>query len=343
MSNLILQQLEIPPFTPLPGLSHGHAQTIAYYYFPYNPFINNSRQHIISLPDGDRIVLVENRSQKWVSSSRIILLVHGLSGSHLSKYAIRLTKLFTKHGYLVMRMNLRGCGAGTGLAKHLYHSGRSEDTRSVLQWLSREFPQSPVTQIGFSLGANITLKMAGETEFAMGNLDSIAAISAPLDLGASVKLILKKHNKVFNDFFVKGLLQDIQQLHQAFPELPPPRLPTIKTLYEFDDFYTAPRSGFLNADDYYSQCSSGQFLKNINLPTLILYAKDDPVISKIQYMKIVPRKNFDLIITDKGGHVAWLGYTNKLAHYRWMDYAIFKWVDRFDKNQSQEGMPLNQK
>lgn len=195
----------MPPFCPLPGLNKGLRQTIASFYFPYNPFINNSNQHIISLADGDKIVLVENRPTHWVPSQRIILLVHGLTGSHRSKYFIRATKFFVEHGFMVMRMNLRGCGAGHGLAKHLYHSGRSEDTRHILEWLAKQFPHSPVTQIGFSLGANITLKMAGEDgPNKSGNLDSVVAVSPPLILKPALNCLIK--NKT--NFSMISLLRD---------------------------------------------------------------------------------------------------------------------------------------
>lgn len=332
MSKDILKKLGMPPFKPLPGLHKGLSQTIASFYFPYNPFINNSKSHTVTLPDGDKIVLLENRPKVWVPSQRIILLVHGLTGSHLSKYFIRATKFFTQHGYVVMRMNLRGCGLGRGLARHLYHSGRSEDTREILKWLAREYPYSPVTQIGFSLGANITLKMAGEDgDSQSGKLDSVIAVSPPLDLEASVKLLMKKQNRVFNDFFVKGLLGDIAKLHQTFPDLPKLDLPPISTVYQFDDLYTAPRSGFQDAHDYYTRCSSAQFIKTITLPTLILYAKDDPVISRRQFLKLPQKDNLDTILTKHGGHVAWLGKTDKCCHYRWMDRVILKWVHCHDK------------
>jgi predicted alpha/beta-fold hydrolase len=132
MSQDILKQIGMPPFYPLPGLNKGIKQTIASYYLPYNPFINNSKQHVITLDDGDKIVLIENTPKQFSPSNRCILLVHGLTGSHQSRYSIRATKYFNKQGYRVLRMNLRGCGVGFGLAKHLYHSGRSEDTRAVM-------------------------------------------------------------------------------------------------------------------------------------------------------------------------------------------------------------------
>lgn len=333
MSHDLLRKLTLKPFTALPFLNTGKRQTIAAAYYPDGPSINDDVTHIVPLADGDKIVLIENRPIDWPLNGRIVLLVHGLTGSARSKYLVRLAHKLTMAGFLVMRMNLRGCGVGHGLAKHLYHSGRSEDTRAVLDYLAEHFPKAKVTQAGFSLGANITLKMAGEDGHKpSGNLDSVIAVSPPLDLEASVKLIIHKNNKLFNDFFVKGLLEDIKALHETFPELPKPHFPKLLNVYEFDDIYTAPRSGFVDAKDYYTRSSSKQFIEGITLPTLLMYAKDDPVISRRSFLKLPHKKDFDVLITSRGGHVGWIGHTGDFANWRWMDKAVVNWIKWFDTN-----------
>lgn len=333
MPHALLSKLGLIPFQALPLLNTGKRQTIAAAYLPDGPWIHNDVTHVVPLGDGDKIVLVENRPEHWQPNDRIVLLVHGLTGSASSKYLVRLAHKLTTAGCLVMRMNLRGCGAGHGLAKHLYHSGRSEDTRAVLHYLAAQFPRSKVTQAGFSLGANITLKMAGEDgHHPSGNLDSIIAVSPPLDLESSVKLIIHKHNRLFNDFFVKGLLQDIKALHDTFPELEKPNFPKQLNVYEFDDIYTAPRSGFIDAKDYYTKSSSKQFIEGITLPTLLMYAKDDPVISRRSFFKLPHKKDFDVLITSHGGHVGWLGHTGQFGDWRWMDKAVVNWIKCLDVN-----------
>ncbi|MCS5711387.1 YheT family hydrolase [Candidatus Berkiella aquae] len=332
MPQNILNKLQLLPFKALPLLNTGKRQTIAAAYLPDIPTLSDDVTHTVPLPDGDQIVLIENRPLVWPDNGRIVLLVHGLTGSARSKYLVRLAHKLTLEGFLVMRMNLRGCGLGHGLAKHLYHSGRSEDTRAVLGWLAANFPNSKVTQAGFSLGANITLKMAGEDgQHPSGNLDSVIAVSPPLDLEASVKLLIHKNNRLFNDFFVKGLLGDIQILHETFPELPKPSFPKLLNIYQFDDLYTAPRSGFVDAKDYYTRSSSKHFIDNITLPTFLLYAKDDPVISRRSFLKLPHKKDFDVLITSRGGHVGWLGYTGDFGNWRWMDKAVVNWIKWFDR------------
>lgn len=308
-------------------LNSGQRQTIAALYWPDSPFLDDNTSHIVPLPDGDKLVLIENRPATWRQGDRIVLMLHGLTGSARSKYLLRIANKLNAEGFLVIRMNLRGCGQGVGLARHLYHSGRSEDSRAAILWLQQHFPQSLVTLMGFSLGANIVLKMAGEDGSSpTGNLDSAVAVSPPLDLEASVKLLIHKKNKLFNDFFVKCLLRDIKVLHDTFPDLPKPTFPKPLNVYQFDDIYTAPRSGFKDAKDYYTQSSSKNFIADITVPTLILYAKDDPVIARRTFLHLPHKPHFDILITSKGGHVGWMGHTGEFGHYRWMDKAVVNWM-----------------
>jgi predicted alpha/beta-fold hydrolase len=327
MVQSILNKLKLVPFKALPMLSNGQRQTIAALYWPDTPYIDDNTSHIVPLPDGDKLVLIENRPPNWQPGNRIVLMLHGLTGSSRSKYLLRIANKLTKDGYLVIRMNLRGCGQGLGYARHLYHSGRSEDSRAAIMWLEQHFRKSPVTLIGFSLGANIVLKMAGEDgAHPSGNLDSIVAVSPPLDLEGSVKLLIHKKNKLFNDFFVKCLLRDTKILHDTFPDLPRPSFPHPLNVYQFDDIYTAPRSGFKDAKDYYTQSSSKHFIDSITVPTFLLYAKDDPVIARRTFLHLPHKANFDTIITARGGHVGWMGHTGSFAKYRWMDEAVVSWV-----------------
>lgn len=305
------------PFQTLPFLKTGTMQTIAAYYFPYNPLLSPEAQHTIDLKKHEQIILIENRPKKLIASKRIILMLHGLNGSHRSKYLIRLTKQFIRDGYHVFRLE----------TKHFFHGGRSEDPRAALHWLKKHFPDQPVTQIGFSLGGNITLKMAGEdADTPSGNLDSVIAVSPPLDLFQTVKLIIHPQNKLFNQYFTQGLFQTAKKTLKTLDHPSP-----ITNVYEFDDAYTAPRSGFKNALDYYTQCSSKSFIEHIRIPTFLLYAKDDPLVPRRPYFSLPEKENIEVLLTTKGGHMGWIGPTEPRFHFRWMDQTIVNWVNRFDK------------
>lgn len=327
----ILDKIGYSDFQPFPLLTSPISQTIiAHYRPPYSENIE-AYQHFIDLPDGDVLVLVENTPSDWKAGDRIVLLVHGLTGSHLSNYNIRLCQSFLKAGYKVMRLNLRGCGPGQGLARFPHHAGSSHDTHFITHWIAKHYASSPITQIGFSLGGNITLKMLGENrEHPLPKqLDSAIAVSPPIDILSSNLLLNKQKNKVFDKFFVKNLLKHIEICHKHFPDLPTFDLPKSLTLYMFNDLYIAPRAGFQNALDYYNRCSSGPLLKNIDIPTLILHANDDPFVSVDQYLPCANNDNIDFVLTPTGGHLGWLGFheeKGKVRIHQWMDELIHHWL-----------------
>lgn len=329
----LLSSLKHHPFKPLSLLKTGHQQTLAAVFWPTGFDIPPEINHIIELEDGDRLSLLENTTTN--PNSPICLLVHGLTGSHRSNYMVRLTRKLVKAGFRVCRLNLRGCGTGTGLAKHPYHSGRSDDLKATLAYLSNQYPGTPIHILSFSLGANIALKMAGEMgDSKPGTFASLSAVSPPLDLYASVRRISAPPNRVYDQYFAKALIKSVEVIHDHYPELGPHSLPNVNSVFEFDDIYTAPINGFKDACDYYTQCSSKHFIPDIRVPTLILHAKDDPLVSSNAFKaKYYTNKYLHWVLTQHGGHVGFLGVTPQRFSYQWMDSLLLRWVSRFNDEQ----------
>src|SRR5437870_3447352 len=120
-----------PDFRPLPLLSNAHVQTIAAMFWPQRGERTPSTHRLVELPDGDKLVIVISTPPQWRPGSRTAVLVHGLCGCYASPYMSRIAGKLYGHGVRTVRVNLRGCGSGAGLARHPYHSGRSEDVREV--------------------------------------------------------------------------------------------------------------------------------------------------------------------------------------------------------------------
>lgn len=324
----VLKKLKLNKFYPFPFARSGYLQTI---YGSYWPILKPSRPdcfHHIRLSDGDILVVAENRPKTWKPGRRIMLLVHGLTGCYQSTYMQRMCRRLYKKGYLVLRLNLRHCGPGKGLARKPYHAGVSEDTRAVLEWVRAKYPDSPVTQIGFSLGGNVTLKMAGEDgSRPSGNLDSIVAVSPPFDLEASGARLTLPENRLFERVFVNALVNDTKLMMQLFPDMDQIELPNQPSMRAFEELFATHRAGFQSAKDYYEKCSSKQFIPEIKLPTLIVASADDPVVDSQTLARVPHRENVDVLLTEHGGHIGFLGFGTTYNEIRWSDQAVTRWLE----------------
>lgn len=237
---------------------------------------------------------------------------------------MRIADRLNAAGVRAFRMDLRGCGAGEGLATLPYHAGRSDDALAALRAIERLCPGSPLSLVGFSLGANIALKLLGETPDELpAELRNAIAVCPPIDLDACVGSLDQFWGRFYDRHFVKLLYRrtcgDGKSRERGNGQ--PPR-----TLREFDDWYTAPRSGFASADEYYSRCNSAQFIPHIRVPTCILAAADDPMIPVRIFDAVSFPRSVRLHITEHGGHLGFIGRRGLDADCRWMDWRVVEWV-----------------
>lgn len=317
-----------PPFEPHPLLWNGHLQTLGALLFARSRSRGSGRQHWVALEDGDQIVLHDDRPRGWHAGDRTALLIHGLAGCHQSAYMERIATKLNQRGVRTFRMDLRGCGAGARLARYPYHSGRSEDAGAALAYIARVCPDSPTTLVGFSLGGNIALKLLGELGGeGMGNLDNAIAVSPPADLAACVAAIRRPANRLYEQQFVALLVRLVRQRRGLVPDAPTvefTRWP--RSLPEFDDVFTGPVCGFGTAENYYRRCSSAPLVSRIRIPTVILAARDDPMVPAEVLEGLRLSSSVRLRLTRHGGHLGYVGRRRADGDRRWMDWRVVDWV-----------------
>jgi predicted alpha/beta-fold hydrolase len=322
-----------PSFEPHPLIRGGHLQTIVGCYLPWQRITYGATQHRVLLSDGDQIVLHDDQPRaptaSWQTGDPVVLLLHGLGGCHQSGYMQRGAVKLTGRGYRVFRMDLRGYGAGFSLARHPIHAGRSEDAAAVLNYLIELCPDSPIHVVGFSMGANIVLKLAGELgSLAPENLASVMAVSPPIDLIECSRNMQRATNRIYDRTFLKSLLRHIERRKAAVPDaLARPLHPPPRRLVEFDDRFTAPLSGFADAEDYYIRASSRSLLRHIAVPTLILTAANDPIIPLAPFEKASYSPTTRLFITSCGGHLGFIARAGTDPDRRWLDWRVIEWIE----------------
>ena len=319
--------LLVPPFEPHPWIRGAHAQTIVARYWGGERPRLDATAHEVELPDGDRLLVLESVPATWESRRPTAVLVHGLAGSADAAYMVRVGRRLLVLGIRVVRINLRGAGAGFGFARGIYHAGRSDDLREVVDRLNERDPGSPIGLIGFSLGANLVLKLAAEASAVpVRGLDCVLAANPPIDLAACAQLMLRPENRLYDWNFVRWLCEMVRRLHDRFPELGPPTLEGVKTLYDFDDRYTAPRNGFGSADEYYRRCSLFNALARIPVPGLIVHAMDDPFVASQPLLRAERPAHLALELVPHGGHLGYLSRHPWQGDRRWLDARLAVWL-----------------
>lgn len=298
--------------------STGHGQTL-WGHFLKSPELDNLGQNFeVDLPDGDRLFCYFHPGH----TNSVVSLYHGLSGDVHADYMQRTALLCRRLGHTVVLVNHRGAGVGAPYAKHPYHSGRSEDVSEVLKALRQKFPGKKQIAIGYSMSGNILLCLLGGFR-GEEKPDGAITVNAPVNLERGATLLKSGFNRVYDIRFVKRLRQDIREKYRRGLIDKQYAIPWWSTVHEFDRIYTAEAGGFKDREDYYTTCSAMSYMGNIDRPTYMLTAADDPFIAVEDYHRLSLPKNMHLHVESCGGH---LGYISKkptpLGSYRWMDYYL---------------------
>lgn len=321
-----MPSFSLPPFRSHPLVRGGHAQTLAGYYWPGKHFYQ-ATQHRLMLDDGDIILLHDDCPADWKPGGRAALLMPGLAGCHQSGYLVRTAAKLNAQGVRTFRLDHRGWGAGAGLAQHPFHAGRSEDVLAALCYLAKTCPGSPLAVVGFSLSGNVVLKALGELARDLpSELDKACALTPPVNLSACADWMERPANRFYNRHMVGCLLAHLRDNKRPIPSAngQPAKLP--RTLRLFDDLYTAPAGGFLSVEDYYTRSSSAQFLKQIQVPTLLIAAADDPMIPVASFQNLALSPQVQLHIAASGGHLGFIGRQGSDPDRRWLDWRIVDWI-----------------
>jgi len=301
---------ETRPFMPRRWLRGGHVQTVASFLIQRHIHVPAPEERLIEVAPGIQ-VLCHCHWQADRATALTIIIVHGLEGSSESQYMLGITEKALAAGMNVIRYNQRNCGGTDALAPVLYHSGLSQDVAAVAQEIIARDGVSRLALVGFSMGGNIVLKLAGEWgSEAPPQFRAVAACCPAIDLAVSADTLHHASNRIYETYFLWALRRRMLHKARLFPNhFDTSRLRGIRSLREFDDRITAFYCGFTGVDDYYDRASAAHVIERIAVPALILYAANDPFIriTAETRQKISSNPNISFVETADGGHCAFIG------------------------------------
>ena len=291
-------------------------------------------------PTEDRLFQVDPESRllahcHWQPGKRaeapVIVIVHGLEGSSDSNYSRGIAQTAFQRGYHAIRVNQRNCGGSEALTPTLYNSGMSSDYRAICEELANHDGLKDIFFVGYSMGGNLVLKMAGEYRDAFPpTLRGVCAVCPAMDLAACANALERRDNYFYQRHFVTGLLQRYRRKVVCMPErYPQVRFAPIRTVRQFDDAITAPNAGYRDAQEYYETASAKRVLAHVRVPTLLITAKDDPFVPYSSILAASADKNpwIRLVAPKHGGHCAFISNKGGPARF-WAEQYVVDFCDR---------------
>ena len=279
-----------------------------------------SRRHLGALPqftrrrwatpDGDFIdvdqLVAAGSAPADAAATRHLVLFHGLEGSSLSHYAQAFGAIAQQRGWAYSVPHFRGCSGELNHGPRAYHSGDYEEVGWILQRL-RAASSAPLLAVGVSLGGNALLRWAQEAgDSAAATAASVAAVCSPIDLAAAGRAIDQGFNGlVYARMFLATMKpKALAKLKQHPGLFDRDRLAAARTLFEFDNIFTAPLHGYKDTPEYWARASAQPHLARIRIPALVLNARNDPFVPAACLPKVADvGRHVTLWQPAQGGHV----------------------------------------
>ncbi len=323
--------LSLPAYVPHPRWRGGHRMTIYAWARPRALPELPEPEAVYFDTAADARVLAHCNWQADRASAPALLLLHGLEGSSVAHYMRGVADKAWRAGFNVVRLNQRNCGGTEGLSRGLYHSGLTADPLHVLRHLTDAMDIREVVVAGYSLGGNLTLKLAGDAGDAPPPaLKAVAAVSPTMDLALCVDALERRANTLYQWNFMRNLRARLRRKASLFPDVyDVQRLAGVWTVRGFDDAFTAPLCGFGTADRYYREACSASVIDRVRVPTLIVSARNDPFVPPEQFERpaVTGNPHVRVVLTDDGGHCGFVAApgTDEGDGY-WAESTIVRWA-----------------
>lgn len=319
-------------FVPRRGLSNGHVMTLwAWARRRRFPRLPQPESRYFDVERGTR-VLSHCYWQRDRPRHPLLIALHGLEGSSSAHYMQGIADKAFARGFSVILLNQRNCGGTEALCEGLYHSGLTADAAHVIDEVTNRDGVERLVVAGYSLGGNLALKLAGDYGAAPPpQLRGVGAVSPVIELGRCVDALERRSNVIYQLNFVRGLRARMRRKNVTHPgRFAMDRLAGVWTVRQFDQAYTAPFFGFVDAADYYHRASALRVVDRIGVPALIITAGDDPFVPVDPFRDpaLTGNPNIRLIVTRHGGHCAFVGAASELSDGYWAEEQIVEFAQR---------------
>jgi uncharacterized protein len=324
--------IDVSTFVPSRWLSNPHVQSILPSLKLRKPWLKRRARHLLAasvdhvLDCGDGVRLLGHYSSQQAAgrppAKELAILLHGWEGSAESLYVLSLGSVLFERGCDVFRLNFRDHGPSHHLNEDIFHSCRLDEVVGAVKSIQAMFPTTKITIAGFSLGGNFALRVAAASTQAGIRLERAFAV-CPVLRPQSTMDILEHGSFVYRLYFMDKWKRSLKLKQSLFPQrfdFGP--ILSQKSIKAMTEILVSRFSEFADLDSYLSGYAIvGDKLANLQVPSHILFALDDPIIPAKDLNDLAHTPNLHINAIPHGGHC---GFMDRWSGESWADRQIAK-------------------
>lgn len=306
-----------PPFwarDPLVQTSLGRAR---YRRRGPNAMLEAARKEILTTPEGVQLQCHISQIKGEIRRGSAILLP-GWESSANTTYVVCLGRKLFREGFDVYRLNFRDHGGTHHLNEGMFHGALLQEVADAVQMIGTRAEGKPVFLIGFSMGGNFTLRLAGlELPF----VKSVFAVSPVLNPLASTRKM--DGNPLLRAYFREKWLRSLKRKEELFPQ----RYQLAAVYHESEilkmtEMILKKYTDYPSVEAYFDQYTlTPERLEKTQNPTTVIVSEDDPVLADAPYTDYLSLEKVRFLVQRYGGHIGFIRPTLRVS---WADRIIAK-------------------
>lgn len=278
-------------------------------------FVKTSSAQIIQCDNNAQLLAKMNIPTE--NPKAVVVVLHGWEGSAESTYMVSVGNKLLRDNNIVVRLNFRDHGGTQALNEELFHSCRIGEVESAIKTIAQMHDTLPLYLLGFSLGGNFALRVAARasaTGIALKRAVAICPVIEPRNTMAALESGLW----VYRHYFLKRWRRSLRLKAQEFPQLYQfGNLNNLPTLTATTEYFVDRYTEFESLDDYLDGYAiTGDVLENLQVESLLIATRDDPVIPAVDLNHIARSTALRIELLEHGGHCGLL-----------QDYRLRSWVN----------------
>jgi predicted alpha/beta-fold hydrolase len=274
----------------------------------------------MTLDGGDGARLLAQYSPQPQGGRGLAVLLHGWEGSAYSNYMLATGARLFDAGFDVFRLNFRDHGDTHHLNPGLFHSCRLDEVIHALGDMQAKLGATDWQVAGYSLGGNFALRVARHGPARGLALRQAFAVCPVID-PANVLKAMETGPTFYETYYVRKWSRSVKAKQRNFPDR-----------YDYDEWYglgglrerteyfATRYYDFGSLEDYLQGYSvGGERLRRLEVPSVILTSRDDPVCPVSDLALLPENRNLALWVTRHGGHC---GYLKNWKLHSWAEDRI---------------------